>query len=77
MVAADRVDLFSPVCKLCQKPVKQLHRLRGRHGLIVDVPRDHDAVRLLAVRDRKDLTQDIFLILDHGKRIYPLPDVEV
>ena len=39
-----------------------LHRLRRRHGPVVDIPGNDDGVRLMLLRQLCDLCKDIFLV---------------
>ena len=76
MVAADeqhRRDLG----KVRQKSIQDSHRLGGGHPLVVDIAGDEDPVRLLTDCHIQDLVQNIFLVLQHGKAVDDLSQVEV
>ena len=64
MVSADHHDgrLRGCLRQARQEAVEQLHRLRGGHRLIVNVPGDHHCVRLLFLCRFDDFVQNVFLI---------------
>ena len=65
VVAADEQNGHAARTQPGQKLIEQLDSLGRRHGLVVHVARDQHAVRPLVVQDRKNLPQNIGLILQH------------
>ena len=55
MISADQKNRDPPVRQRRQKSVQHLHCLPGRHGLIINIPGQENAVRLLLVHDPQDL----------------------
>ena len=45
------------------KAVEQVHCFRGRDRLVIDIPRDHNGVRLIALCVLRDLVKYILLVL--------------
>ena len=77
VVAADEQHGHAACAQLGEKAVEQLDRLDRRHGLVVHVARYEHAVRLLVVQNGEDLPQDVRLILEHGKSVDTLAEMQV
>ena len=60
-----------------EKIVHQTHRLCRRDGFVVHVAGNQQTVRLLLLHDFQNPIQNVFLILHHGKPVYPFSQVEV
>ena len=60
-----------------KKTVQKPHRFLPRRRLVVDITRQQHAVRLLPVYDLQDLFQNIPLILQHGKLVDALSQMQV
>ena len=77
VVSADEEYLKMPPGQLHQEFVQQCHCLGGGDGLVVDVSGDEHAVRRLAVRNVQDFFENIALVLQHGKSVDPLAQMQV
>ena len=77
VVAADDEHFQLSLRELHEKLVEQLHRLGGGDGFVVDIPREDDRVRRLAVDDIDNLLEDVLLIFDHGKLVDPFPQMKI
>ena len=77
VVSADEKDLEVPLGQAHQKVVQQRHSLSGGYGLVVDIPGNHHAIRLLPVNDLQNFSQNILLVLQHGKFVDPLAQMQV
>ena len=77
VVAADDKNPQLPLGQAHQEVVQQRHRLGGGHRLVVDITGNQHPVRLLPVDDLKDFSQNILLVLQHGKIVDPLAQMQV
>ena len=77
MVAADDERLLPHLAQAREKIVEQGHGLGGGRALIVNVARDQERIRLFARGERKDLLQNVRLILQKRTFIHPLAQMQI
>ena len=77
MVAADQHDrrLGHSHPKSDDQLIEQPYRLRRRHGLVINIPGDHDSIRLLPFRQCCHLLENIALILQQIPVHHLQPDM--
>ena len=63
--------------RLGEEPVDEGHGLGAGRGLVVQVPRDEQGVRLVCAKHVDDLGQDVPLVLEHRKLADALAYVQV
>ena len=67
-----------PLGYLAEEVIKKGDSFRRGNGLIVDIPGDQQCVRPLRVQNGQNLTEkDVFLLLQEGALLKPLPQVQV
>ena len=77
MISTDQKDRKLTHRQLIQEIIEQRNRLDRRNCLVIHIPRDNDAIWLFLIHAIHDLTQNIFLIVDHGKPIDPLSKMQI
>ena len=77
VVAGHRQHRHLPRRKLGQKPVQQRAGSGGRHGVVVDIARQHDRLDLVFVADVQHLLQNKTLILQKIEPVDPLAQVQI
>ncbi len=77
MVSAQKKNRFSLLRQPGQEPVKEFHCLCRRYSFIIDISCDQDCVRRFPDGDGQNLRQEMTLILQHGKAVYPLSNMQI
>ena len=75
VVAGDIGDRAALQVHPREKPVEQGHRLRRRHGPVVNIPADEGHIR--AAGKIKNLVKDDLLILEHGHFVHALSQMQI
>ena len=77
VIAADGKHRQAPRRQLGEEPVQQAHSLGRGNGLVVQVACQQYPVHRVGIQQGKNLLQDVFLVLQHGKLAHPLAQMQV
>ena len=77
VVAADGEHWQPAFGQLGEEPVQQAHGLGRGDGFVVQVACQQYPVHRVGIQQGKNLLQDVFLVLQHGKLAQPLAQMQV
>ena len=77
VIPADYKHRHAAISQAGEESIKYLDRLGRRHRLVVHIACNQHSLRLFLAYDGQYLIQYIFLVLQHGKFIYPFSYVQV